>query len=330
MRRRTLLLAAATAAAALPATAGAAGGPVAGNTDAGYEGAVIPGDENRLVAAPHSSRSTFVALVQRRGGRISATLRVPELVTVPGVAQDGTADGRSADGRTAVLVRVEYRFPARRSRLLVLGLRPLRVSHRITLRGTFGFDAISPDGKRLYLVEYVDPKDPRKYVVRSYDVARKRLEPGAIVDAREPDEDMRGVPVSRVSSADGRWAYTLYDGAHEPFIHALDTVRRRAFCIDLPMLANAADPFSLRLGIGSEGVSVVGGGRPLAMVDTKTMRASEPPLAGKPAKPKPERREQASAGGGADWLLAGGIAALALVTVVTVRGIRRRAVTRYR
>ena len=45
---------------------------------------------------------------------------------------------------------------------------------------------------------------------------------------------MRGQPLTRATSPDGRWAYTLYDGAgKEPFIHALDTSTRSARCIDL-------------------------------------------------------------------------------------------------
>ena len=48
---------------------------------------------------------------------------------------------------------------------------------------------------------------------------------------------MRGLALSRVSSEDGRWAYTLYDGGGDvPFIHALDTVGDKAVCIFMPQL----------------------------------------------------------------------------------------------
>jgi len=33
--------------------------------------------------------------------------------------------------------------------------------------------------------------------------------PGAIVDRREPDERMAGYPITRATTADGVWAYTL-------------------------------------------------------------------------------------------------------------------------
>ena len=57
------------------------------------------------------------------------------------------------------------------------------------------------------------------------------------MDPDEPDEQMIGAPLSRgVTSADGRWEFTLYDNPEEPFIHALDTRGKSAECIDLPQL----------------------------------------------------------------------------------------------
>ena len=71
------------------------------------------------------------------------------------------------------------------------------------------------------------------YAVRAYDMRARRLFQEPVVDPSEPDEDMSGVPLSRVSDAEGRWAYTLYSGHEHPFVHALDTERRTAVCIDL-------------------------------------------------------------------------------------------------
>ena len=59
-----------------------------------------------------------------------------------------------------------------------------------------------------------------------------------------PDEQMGGLPMTRAFSRDGRWAYTLYGGGAETFIHALDTVGRTAACIDLEMLPPDADLFA--------------------------------------------------------------------------------------
>jgi len=230
--RRTPWLLAAVALAAVPAPAAADGLPV-GNIDPGPQGVAVPGEPYRVVALT-GARDTVVARVRRDDGTVRWFTRVGERLTVPGVAYDGTADGLSADGGTLVLIRPRVTWPQARTRLVVFGARRLRVRRRITLRGDFSFDALSPDGRRMFLVQYVSRRDPRRYVVRSYDLRHGRLEPGTIVDAREPDEDMRGFPVTRSTTADGRWAYTLYDGEGEPFVHALDTVERAAFCIDLP------------------------------------------------------------------------------------------------
>ena len=63
---------------------------------------------------------------------------------------------------------------------------------------------------------------------------------------------MRGSPITRATSSDGRWAYTLYDGAGgTPFLHALDTSKRQARCIDLPMLAGGQDLGQLRITMAS-------------------------------------------------------------------------------
>jgi hypothetical protein len=48
------------------------------------------------------------------------------------------------------------------------------------------------------------------YDIRALNVRTRRLYPRAIVDRREPDEKMTGIPMTRAGSGDGRWAYTLY------------------------------------------------------------------------------------------------------------------------
>lgn len=275
--RRALLLAAAVLVAG-PGAARGDGLPV-GNVDVGAEGVVAQDGSNRYVALPAGAGATVVARIDPEGGTVRRSRWLREPLTIPGVALDGTADGLSADGRRLVLIRPRQLgdFPLRRTRLVALDARTLRVRRRITLRGDFSFDALSPDGRRLFLVNYTDPGDPRKYVVRSYDLVGGHLERGAIVDAREPDEDMRGYPATRVTTTDGRWAYTLYDGGGEPFVHALDTVGRRAFCIDLPMLADVEDPQMLRLWLREGSLEVVDDDRRAAVIDTRTMDATVAP-----------------------------------------------------
>ena len=54
------------------------------------------------------------------------------------------------------------------------------------------------------------------------DLRTGRLRGEPIMDPREPDEQMGGVPLTRTMSPDMRWVYTLYSGEHN-FVHALDT-----------------------------------------------------------------------------------------------------------
>ena len=53
-----------------------------------------------------------------------------------------------------------------------------------------------------------------------------RLLPGRIADRTQRSWVMQGSAVTRTTSEDGRWVYTLYTNpGGYPFVHALDTVR---------------------------------------------------------------------------------------------------------
>jgi hypothetical protein len=89
----------------------------------------------------------------------------------------------------------------------------------------------------MYVIQYTHmaSNDLSHYVVRGYDLRTNRLLPGKIADRSEDEETMAGYAQTRTTSADGRWVYTLYQKpSGEPFVHALDTVRAAAYCIDLP------------------------------------------------------------------------------------------------
>ncbi|HEU5141520.1 MAG TPA: hypothetical protein VFU04_00010 [Solirubrobacterales bacterium] len=230
-------------------------------------GVVVHGSPYRYIAmAPGSGDNlTVVARVERDGGRLSRWWYLRGKFVVPAVAYDFSGGGLSADGRTLVLSRFAHAYPPRTSQFAILDTRrpfrwrgpgrpprSRRLARFIDLRGDFSFDAVSPDGSTLYLIQRSSknrgPDYITNYEVRALDVKSGRLLPEPIVDPKEPDERMAGLPITRASSPDGRWAYTLYDGdGHEPFIHALDTVGRRAVCIDLPQLEGRRDLFMLRM-----------------------------------------------------------------------------------
>jgi hypothetical protein len=234
------------------------------------------------------------------------------------VALDGTPGGLSADGQTLVLSSPRTSYPQRTSTLYLMNARSLTLRRRITLRGDFSFDAISPDGATLYLIQ-LSPRNFTRYAVRALDTGSGRLVAKPVVDKREPDEVMRGVPLTRVTSPDGRFAYTLYGEGAKPFVHALDTRGRSAACIDIPRIPNGAQ-MSLRLK--GRRLTVLADSAPISYVDTATRKVSIVP------KAAPPQQAATVSGSGSStlpaWLI-GGLAAAALGVAAMLGARRRRA-----
>ncbi|MEP6812945.1 MAG: hypothetical protein ABI990_08150 [Actinomycetota bacterium] len=142
------------------------------------------------------------------------------------------AGGLSLDGHTLVL---QSAVTGPTTSFIVLDTRRYRVKRRFTLRGSYSFDAWSPDASRLYLIDRVDTTNLSRYIVKAYDLTTNRLLPGRIADRTQKGWVMQGDAATRTTSVDGRWAYTLYmNQGGTPFIHALDTVRGVAHCIGIP------------------------------------------------------------------------------------------------
>jgi hypothetical protein len=170
------------------------------------------------------SKWTVVAAVRGRDGRVLRASSVRGFYAVPLVAYNGIAGGLSGDGRSLVLSSYGP-IPGQsgKTRFAVLDTGRLEVRHRIVLDGSWSLDAVSRDARTLFLTEHVRAGDDPLYRIRSFDVRTSHL--GApIVDRLEGERDMGGVPVARMTSAGGRWAYTLYARrGRAPFVHALDT-----------------------------------------------------------------------------------------------------------
>jgi hypothetical protein len=311
---KPLIALAAVAAVLGPAGAAAADGlPI--NTNVGPGGVPSARGDVRFFAL-HAGKDTVVARVRQDGGSLerSRTLRGP--FDVPAVALDGSPGGLSADGSTLVLIRPRVTFPRSDTKLTILEAQRLGIRRVVRLHGDFSFDAISPDGRSLYLIQYVNERDPTRYAVRSFDVRAGRLAPNPVVDPHEKGDEMRGYALTRATSPDGRWAYTLYDGGgDQPFVHALDTSGRRAVCVDLPMVTqdDAVDAH-LSIATGGRTITVVGANRrPVAEIDAATLEAT------RPAPPARHGAPAGSDGGVSPWpltalalLLSGGVLALAI------------------
>jgi PQQ-like domain len=169
-------------------------------------------------------------------GTLRAHATLPGAWQLPEPAQDGTVEGVSAHGRTLALTGPKG------GRFAVLETSLRNAPMVISLSRRFAYDALSPDGETLYLIEHMtDPRHPGRYQVRAFNLGTGRLEPGFIADKREIGEVMAGYPLARASTPDGAWVYTLYQGPEHAFVHALAATDGYALCIDLPGGAPAKD-----------------------------------------------------------------------------------------
>jgi hypothetical protein len=220
----------------------------------------------------HAAKTTTVTATK---GATVRTARLQGAFGVPAVTLNGGAGGLSVNGRLLVLAEPpNYSRLKQTTRFLVLRTSNLGIARTVTLKGDFGYDALSPDGRMLYLLQHRSVRGP-DYAVRAYDLQRGRLLNRVIVDKRTPDEKMNGYPVARTSSAAGDWVYTLYrKQSGGLFVHALNAKSAYAFCIDFAWNGGSdEDIWQLQLSLAeSEHTLTVlmPSGGTAARVDTQT------------------------------------------------------------
>jgi hypothetical protein len=225
------------------------------------------------VAGP---RWTTVESIQRNGGKVWGTLTVKGMWGIPLVAYDGTTGGLMPDGQT-LLLGDGNAGPYLRSQsgFMFVDVKHMRKLRTFWLKGDFSYDALSPDGHYLYLIEHTTATDLTQYRVRAYDLKADRLLRKIVADRRSWDTTMSGTAITRLST-DG-WAYTLYGGSSSlPFIHALDTGHVAAVCINMPWKAQPDNIWRYRLRTDGDGHGhlIVQGprGRALVTIDRHSFR----------------------------------------------------------
>ena len=271
MRRQILLVLAVGACALWAATLAGGAGPSPGLALGGNG---VASGNVRYVTVQLGS-STLLTKIDRKGGTVLRSLRLKGQWGIPLVAFDGTAEGLSANGRKILLAQPLFGTNGslrKTSTFSLVDLRRMRVERTIRLTGAYSFDALSADGRYLYLVEYVSPEDPSLYRVRVYDVRARILLSRIVTDKRSWETGMRGSPVTRAWK-DG-WAFTLYGGTDRPFIHALDTRNAQAVCIFMPWKYGPERIFDYRLRVDADGRLVVRGpnGRALVVIDRQSFK----------------------------------------------------------
>jgi hypothetical protein len=276
--RRLLLSLAVAVATLVVAPAAFADGPLlvtqGGTGVATHDGAF------HYVAVPIRTGGTLLEKIRVHGAQVYWWMRLYGSWGNPALGSGSvTGEGLSHDGKTLVLASTSAPYSSP-SRFLIVDPTRTRVLRTITLKGWFTFDALSPNGSRMYLIQYTHgaANDVTHYIVRSYDMRKNRLLPGKIVARSEDDEKtMSGYAMTRTTSANGRWVYTLYQKpSGEPFIHALDTVGGIAYCIDLPANKNL---YNIALSLRNGGRTLAAhwrSGRPWLNVSVGTWEISTP------------------------------------------------------
>jgi hypothetical protein len=195
-------------------------------------GVLSPDGATRYVAAPAGSHTALLA-ISTKNGLVTGETDIIGSYGIPLLTFNAqSSEGLSHDGRTLVLGDTQQ---LGHSHFLVYDTRTFRMKNWVVLNGTFSYDALSPDATRLYLIQRPSSTDFQHYVVRAYDLQTSRLLPGRIADRTQKSWVMQGYAMTRTTSLDGRWVYTLYQNpGGYPFVHALDTVRGVAHCIGLP------------------------------------------------------------------------------------------------
>lgn len=270
MRRGVLTVAVMASALAGAGTAAGDGGPGPG-VAFGWAGITHGNMRYVTVAGP---RWTTVEAIQRDGGKVWGTLTVKGMWGIPLVSYDGTTGGLMPDGRTLLLGDANAGpYLRSQSGFMFVDVKRMRQLRAFWLKGDLSYDALSPDGHYLYLIEHTTAKDLTQYRVRAYDLRARRLLPKIVADRRSWDTTMSGTAITRLST-DG-WAYTLYGGSSSlPFIHALDTRHVSAVCINMPWKSQPDDIWRYRLRMDGDGYLVVRGprGRALVTIDRHSFR----------------------------------------------------------
>lgn len=174
---------------------------------------------------------------------------------LPPATISGLPGGLSQDGRWLVLQAFDAAGASipTATYFLVVDTSYKTPAKRIDLTGYFQFDAVSNDGERVYMIEYLPANS---YHVRVFDVPAGRLDQTIIVDKSDGDAAMTGLRLAGVASPDGHWLYSMYirdkQGA---FIHALSLDGNIAFCLDLPGpgYSVGGDAFRWSLALSADG-----------------------------------------------------------------------------
>lgn len=244
-------------------------------------------DWSRYFIVTQLTGSAQLKAIDPASGQTIAQTTLPGGYNLPDIAFQGPTAGLSPNGQWLALTQ-NAPSPSGGGQgggttNFLVGSSSLTDSFKtISVKGDFVFDALSNDGKSLYLIQKM--KDPNHYQVRLYDVATGSLMPQVVVDKREPKEPMNGIRGDSVADPAGNYVYTVYARDAGPFIHALPLDQPIAWCVDLPSKnpSNIELQFHWALALSHDGriyavnsslntVAVMMAGQPPTIVQTASV-----------------------------------------------------------
>src|SRR4051812_31129649 len=168
---RRLLVGATALVAAAAATSAASGvGPSPG-VELGGDGLLAASGAARYVTVG-TATGTIAQAIRTSDGRVLRFRALSGAYGIPLVTYTGAVGGLSRDGSFLVLGEpITQPGGHTRSVFPILSTRSLAPRATVTLKGDFSFDALSPDGRTLYLIQHMDANDVTRYAVRAYDLA---------------------------------------------------------------------------------------------------------------------------------------------------------------
>jgi len=170
--------------------------------------------------------------------------------------------GVSANGQKLAVARGGGRY----TRFALLDVAQRRVYDTFRLQGWYDVDALSNDGRRLFLIQYLRTGG---YLIRLFDLDRRVLTARRLTEKGEP---MDGTAWDAVAAPDGHRLLTLYlRGDGRPEVHTLDLVRGTAVCIDLPT-GNATLVQQYTLALSRDGNTLYAANPALGVVATVDLR----------------------------------------------------------
>jgi len=285
----------------------------------------------------YSVISTSLVDTNPLSGTTQGTLLLPGSYQLPPATYTGLPGGLSPDGSWLVLESFDRAASAAptATHLVVVDTSTLKIKHQVNLVGYFAFDALSNDGQRLYLIQYLNGTE---YYVRMYDLAAGQLDANIVVDKADGNQAMVGQRLSGVAGLEGHWLLSMYVRQHDgPFIHALGLDGAFAFCLDLPGVGFATDPaqFNWSIALSPDGKSLYAANTATGTVteiDTQppqVKRTAHISLAAPSAQAKQFGANAAVVSADGNTLVVGGAGGVVWIDTATLQ-VRSQALTEWR